>query len=749
MIRRRYHNAMHFAVLFGMLTYFVAAESSIIFPILACIVVGAAWWLFRDRSQSPAPRWMLNLLLLGATANMFRLAFFDPQDAITTLADYLVYLQFIKLFESRSSRDLAQLLTLNVMLVIGAVLTNVTLPVGAMILLYAPLLMGAVMLHQLYAGEQKARDAGPDAARDPKTQPQETSQRWRGDLRLTRFVAVLVILIVGCFIFFIMPRDVGESMFGSFPRASSGATVGFRDEVQLGASGFISDSPDIVLEMELFQRGEQNSIGARRYLRGAVLDEYDKEKFLWGRGERLADLDAAASSKLTFPEFNNENELAPPPRGVGGTLEQRITIRNKTTTHLFAMWRPIQVATERRGTVYLNQLDGTLRLPNTDGPITYWVRSEPDWHLRMARSAWDANSDVFREGIVNDYTRELLDRAGIVRPDTDRPVLEDERIASLIERHLRDEFTYTLQQTPPPDGVDPIDHFLTEARSGHCEYFASAMAAMCRSVGVQARVVTGYASSEIDAATGAYLVRRRHAHAWVEVRILEAVGQTELVPVWRTFDPTPPAELSALQAPPSGLLAWGRRMVDRIEQAWIMRVVTFSADDQARVLESPTASALGIDRLMQGLMDADRIDTSPIEVALRAVVTFVVVFVGVGAALLGLRALIIFAMERRDLRRGGLPPQQAALLRQVGVYPQMLRLLRKVGWAKPDWQTPLQHAALIGDVNPEASDIVRRVATLYYAARYGGRAPAPDELRRAEQDVERLPALLSSSGASS
>ena len=45
----------------------------------------------------------------------------------------------------------------------------------------------------------------------------------------------------------------------------------------------------------------------------------------------------------------------------------------------------------------------------------------------------------------------------------------------------------------PPEGRDPVEYFLYDIRQGYCDYYATSMALMLRSLGVPARVVSGYA----------------------------------------------------------------------------------------------------------------------------------------------------------------------------------------------------------------------------------------------------------------
>src|SRR5204862_334311 len=80
--------------------------------------------------------------------------------------------------------------------------------------------------------------------------------------------------------------------------------------------------------------------------------------------------------------------------------------------------------------------------------------------------------------------------------------------AVAIENHLRSRFAYTLNLTGKP-GADPLAHFLFETRAGHCEYFASAMIIMLRTLGIPSREVNGLLPAEYTELGGEYSVRAR------------------------------------------------------------------------------------------------------------------------------------------------------------------------------------------------------------------------------------------------
>ena len=114
--------------------------------------------------------------------------------------------------------------------------------------------------------------------------------------------------------------------------------------------------------------------------------------------------------------------------------------------------------------------------------------------------------------------------------------------ATAIETHLRDPrfFVYTLNPPAPPSGVWPVLYFLTQSHRGYCQYFASAMGTMLRSLGVPTRLVSGYGPGASPAPTGgrqggrqSITVTTSDAHTWVEA-FFPGYG-------WIPFEPTPPS----------------------------------------------------------------------------------------------------------------------------------------------------------------------------------------------------------------
>jgi transglutaminase-like putative cysteine protease len=119
-----------------------------------------------------------------------------------------------------------------------------------------------------------------------------------------------------------------------------------------------------------------------------------------------------------------------------------------------------------------------------------------------------------------------------------------DRVAA-VEDHLRSSYRYQLDSPVPPPGQDAVDHFLFDAGSGFCEQFATAEVVLLRSLGITARLATGFAFATPQGDHA--VLTSAQAHAWVEVDV-PGVG-------WTTSDPTP-ASLTSTTSPLDAVRAW-------------------------------------------------------------------------------------------------------------------------------------------------------------------------------------------------
>ncbi|MGD8309510.1 MAG: transglutaminase-like domain-containing protein [Chromatiales bacterium] len=181
-----------------------------------------------------------------------------------------------------------------------------------------------------------------------------------------------------------------------------------------------------------------------------------------------------------------------------------------------------------------------------DGPplVTYRLRYSPGLSLGSAPGPLDR----LVPRALNDTLETVARRIGL----GGQPPREAVR---RVEAFFARGFGYSLIQEAPDTDAHPLERFLLETRTGHCEYYASATVMLLRKAGVPARYATGYAVTEYSGLERAYLVRRRHAHSWALAYVDGG---------WRPVDTTPPiwpgeeAKRTPLLQPLSDLYSWLR-----------------------------------------------------------------------------------------------------------------------------------------------------------------------------------------------
>ena len=159
----------------------------------------------------------------------------------------------------------------------------------------------------------------------------------------------------------------------------------------------------------------------------------------------------------------------------------------------------------------------------------------------------------------------------------------------VLEAFLRDsgQFSYTLQMEIADHKLDPVEDFLINRKRGHCEYFASALALLLRSVSVRSRMVNGFKGGDWNQLTGTLNVRQKHAHSWVEA-YTGKIGP-DGTPVWITLDPTPVADRKKSIAQVGGLAGKFRPLTDSLRHIWIFYVVGYDGDRQEKLIYGPNA----------------------------------------------------------------------------------------------------------------------------------------------------------------
>jgi transglutaminase-like putative cysteine protease len=291
--------------------------------------------------------------------------------------------------------------------------------------------------------------------------------------------------------------------------------------------------------------------------------------------------------------------------------------------------------------------------------------------------------------------------------------------ARAIENHLRHDYGYTLELLSKPV-ADPLAYFLFERKKGHCEYFASSMAVMLRTLGIPSRVVTGFQSGVFNPMTGWQVIRASDAHSWVEAWI-EGRG-------WTTFDPTP-FDTSGGE---SSLLSRLALLSDTASQFWNDWVMSYDHPRQlalfSRVQDVRRRFRMpDFDELVAGLKRESEAGLGFLRVAGGVVVVLLL------AILYGPAAMKWWKRRRhtRKLVRGVSEPSDATIL-----YQQMLELLAKRGVQKPAWYTPLEFARVVK--TPQMAPLVEEATAAYNELRYGGKRDAAPRMLRVLEQIRQL-----------
>ncbi len=770
----RYHNAAHLTAALGILSYSAAAGAPGLAVVTTALVV-TSWALFRRTTHSPLPRIVINIALLLATLQMVPRVLGDTSEALTVLSEYLVILLLIKLFENRTPRDQAQSLILSAMVGVGAVLTSIGPLVGVLLALYLPMLLVTGVRYQLYAGTH-ASFARFDKPSDRPIGRVGTAGR-RTSLRFAVVMTFMFVTTIagagGVFIF--MPR-INEAPSDPGADRSRGdeasSVTGFQDHIQLGTGGSIRESREIVGYVEIERNGRPVTAGIPRYFRGVTLDEYNSNNGTWRRGPALERLDAGR--RLAFdggqgnpdvydrgarelpPLYDPDRPGEPYPAGMG-EIVQRFTLVNKRSDTLFSLAMPIQVSYPRRNPIKVNPIDGKITLEGVSGEMTYQVRSAPDYQRALTPEQLERYLDSelstrvfpFAGGVVGDpvlaVAREVMDQVGIQRerPANTRllrtePQPRDAELVRAFAAHLASRCQYSTDLALPDEFVDPTVYFLNFSQQGACEYFASALAGMCRAVGIPARVVTGYLTNEFEEATGAYVIRQSHAHAWVEARVLDDVividpetgeSRRETRALWRTFDASP-SEGVQQQLAGRGFASRVREWMTRFENMWVDSVVQFDARDQKRLFGSSGIDAIsGLDSRLDGLAERLGFEQRPDDSALGVILRGVMVPAGLGVLGVG---LIVFAWRRHAA------PVKRGRSRASELARRFDRAVARAGCDRPGHAGLLEHARTMPE--PHRSAAIE-AASAVYRVRYAGEESSSGAEGEALASIDRLRGL--------
>lgn len=473
-------------------------------------------------------------------------------------------------------------------------------------------------------------------------------------------------LVVTFVLFFVIPR-IGEATL-ALRTPTRRMLVGFSDRVELGAIGELEQDTSVAMRVRLLDAPlTPELVGALRW-RGVALDHFDGRMWTATRRRRVP--------------FGRGRSGVTEIDGRGGTnrlVTQEIFLEPIGTETLFAAPRVVRVNLGG-GFVAVDDM-GALSVPTPAARLTYTVESIVAGKVpeRLAAGA------AARYLQLPPLAPRIPSLAREVTAGTDGPAAAGVALVTFLHR----QFTYSLS-LERHTALPPLEEFLFVSRRGNCEYFASALAVMLRSLGIPARVITGFQRGEWNPYGEYFLVRMADAHAWVEAYV-DGAG-------WITLDPSP--------REPGADAGWRGPTLyfDALRLTWHRYIVSWSSQDQFR-------AAATVRRAAVAWRPGRGAHWSPWPEVGWALP-------GVGFAA-GALAWLVWRWVV-----AGTPRRQAPV---PEFYRRALRTLARRGLRLEPGETAREFAARVSRALPARAGVFTRVTAAYEAVRFGGALLDRDE----------------------
>ncbi|MGB9233442.1 MAG: transglutaminaseTgpA domain-containing protein, partial [Terriglobales bacterium] len=478
---------------------------------LVCLALVLRGYQLVTHRESVIPeRWTTYLTIAYV---LFYLAdyFLLSRSFLSSTVHLVLFTMVVRLFSLQRTRDHYMLAILSFLMV----LASAVLTVGSFfVITFAGFLLVAVVTFVLM---EMRHSVTQEPALPQDSREEDSCQRMGFSLMAIAPALMLLILAGSFFIFFFLPRVSSRYLNAYTP--PSDVSTGFTDRLQLGRIGQIQQSSAVVMHIEI-----QNDVRAGYDLkwRGIALNVFDGKAWANSFGQNRV-----------YPSVDGIYRLKAAPALSGSRPGSRRYIRYRVmmeplgTNVFFLAEQPLNLTGNYR--LVTTDLGGAVYNLDADHPINlYDAESElPETDPQPLRLASGALPDGAAEYLklppldirISQLAKQITESSA---SDYDR--------ALALEQYLQTHFAYTLQ-LPRAAPRDPLANFLFERKQGHCEYFASSMAVMLRSLGIPSRIVTGFRTGEFNDLTGQYIVRASNAHSWVEA-YFPGSG-------WISFDPTP------------------------------------------------------------------------------------------------------------------------------------------------------------------------------------------------------------------
>jgi protein-glutamine gamma-glutamyltransferase len=542
-------------VLSAFLTMYISGTIGI-FSVFVFGCFMATAWVTEGSRVRIGERFGLVLVLLSLPVyylvwkfNPFRIPI--PQLAIFTLSQLIISLSIVKLFQRKSARDWGFLFVISFFELLLSAGSSISPIFFVCLIVYALSSIGSIVLFEISRTSATVTTV--------VTSKENTTGGIGVKIPIISVSLLLAVLFLAIPIFFTVPR-FGSSAIGGGLQQETGY-VGYSNSVQLGKLGTLQQNQRIAMRVEV--DGIESIPNSYRKWRGIALDRFDN--LTWSKSK---------FSASEVPRNIEQVYILAQRRLPSETVLQSITLEALDSSNIFSLINPIEIRGEFSG--MLRDSEDSISVIGESQRTPYSVESNANYPATEVISEDVGKaSEAFARYLV-------LPRLDPRIPDLARSVVRSQNASSrfekarAIEKYLQTSFTYSLDLKAT--GNEPLADFLFDKKSGHCEYFATAMAVMLRTQGVETRLVNGFQLGEYNKTAEMYIVKQRDAHSWVEVYFPASDS-------WVPFDPTPSVTGTYDE---TGLTLAGRltSYVEALETFWIQYFVSYDNKNQRSLFRS-------------------------------------------------------------------------------------------------------------------------------------------------------------------
>jgi transglutaminase-like putative cysteine protease len=711
-----------------------------LYPVVMAVVCGIAYLTVDKHPTLGLSSATSNLLGVCTPILVYLEYSFDENLLLLALSHWFFYLQLIKIMRPKTDRDdWILLVTGLIQVVIGGVISQSDV-VGMALFSWGLCSLWVLALFTLRREAERGEPETGTSVFPPSNPEAPYPGLMNPSFLLGAFRVAAMTLALGGVIFLVMPRrtSMGTSLKGD---GVGKHLTGFDDEVQLGQLGEILENDSVVMTIELTDQDGHSIHPAEELLwRGVGLDRYER-----GRWRKQKPRPSVFS--LDLPGRAVEPRL----------IRQQIKLEPTDNPVLFGL-KPILwgESVNKRFSPEFNEVDGSIYRNDTRPvSIEYLVISSPDTERGQPKERFPGPNtlrDLLTiDPVLKAQLRPIAERV-VAGTDPHDYVARGRRIESF----LRDsgQFHYTLQLDVVDRSLDPVADFLLNRKEGHCEYFASAVTLLLRSIDIPARLVNGFKGGDWNDLASVLTVRQKHAHSWSEVLTSTTPAKPDDPPVWVTLDATPAGARDESVAKVGGISVSTRQFTDFIRYVWVFYIVGFNQERQQKFLYEPIRKLIrsaqaGFVLMGEWLQSAvDKLFHFPNLSSFISIRGFAVSFVGL-ILLFAFAKLAAFMFRR--VRNSWRNKNQSLTGIAIGVlfYRRLAGLLHEYGLERPEWETPREfarRASVFLSSNAtgveSVADVPPLVVDAYYRVRFGNQELETDSLHLVETRLDALEASL-------